>query len=117
MGNYRRLEFIDTLHNIWNSLCDSASDRVYNPYSSLTALWFHNVAALDFSVAVNVFWKNLDAKFYDNKDVYGNKDLVPAVRAQQGVTRALKAMDSLPPDYKQFYTRQLISMLQKSLVS
>ncbi|XP_067929165.1 tRNA wybutosine-synthesizing protein 5-like [Watersipora subatra] len=85
-------------------------DIVYIP-----ALWFHNVKALNFSVAVNMFWKNLEPALYDNKDVYGNKDLVPAARAQQGVDKALKALDNLPAAYKEFFTLKLISRLQASL--
>lgn len=44
----------------------------------IPALWFHNVTALDYSISVNVFWKNLDSELYDKKDPYGNKDLIPA---------------------------------------
>lgn len=44
----------------------------------IPALWFHNITALDFSISVNVFWKNLEPHLYDKKDPYGNKDLIPA---------------------------------------
>ena len=44
----------------------------------IPALWFHNMTALDFSVAVNVFWRNLPRELYDKKDPYGNKDPLPA---------------------------------------
>lgn len=44
----------------------------------IPALWFHNMTALDFSVSVNVFWRNLDPELYDKKDPYGNKDPLPA---------------------------------------
>jgi len=44
----------------------------------IPALWFHNITALDFSISVNVFWKNLVGELYDKKDPYGNKDLIPA---------------------------------------
>ena len=44
----------------------------------IPALWFHNMTSLDFSVAVNVFWRNLGTEVYDKKDPYGNKDPVPA---------------------------------------
>lgn len=46
----------------------------------IPALWFHNALALDFGVAVNVFWKNLKCDLYDKNDPYGNKDLIPANR-------------------------------------
>jgi len=46
----------------------------------IPALWFHNTLALDFSIAINVFWKNLKHELYDKNDPYGNKDLIPANR-------------------------------------
>ena len=39
----------------------------------IPALWFHNMLAHDFGVAVNVFWRELDPKLYDNRDPYGNR--------------------------------------------
>ena len=44
----------------------------------IPALWFHNMTSLDFSVAVNIFWRNLERDLYDQKDPYGNKDPLPA---------------------------------------
>ena len=32
----------------------------------IPALWFHNMTALDFGMAVNVFWKNLDPRCDDH---------------------------------------------------
>lgn len=78
----------------------------------IPALWFHNVVSLDFSVAVNVFWKHLNTGLYDSKDTYGNKDLLPAQRAHQIVDRALKALEELPDVYKDFYARRLISRIE-----
>ena len=67
-------------------------------------------------MAVNVFWRHLDAAFYDNKDPYGNKDLVQGTRALQVVDRALKILDELPEDYKDFYVHRLMLRLaQKGL--
>ena len=79
----------------------------------LSALWFHNVIALEFGIAVNVFWKHLDDSMYDNKDTYGNKDLTPASRAMQIMDRALKALEELPDSYKDFYGRRLIAKIEK----
>jgi len=47
----------------------------------IPALWFHNMTSLNFSVAVNVFWRNLKRDLYDQKDPYGNKDPLPASKA------------------------------------
>ncbi|XP_063238800.1 tRNA wybutosine-synthesizing protein 5-like [Bacillus rossius redtenbacheri] len=81
----------------------------------IPALWFHNALALDFGIAVNVFWRHLEVDMYDKNDPYGNKDIVPAARALQMVGNALKALQPLPGEYRDFYTRRLISSLQSSL--
>ena len=36
-------------------------------------------------MAVNVFWRELEAGYYDPRDPYGNKDHLPAARALQSV--------------------------------
>ena len=88
--------------------CLEAGDVLFIP-----ALWFHNVVSLDFSVAVNVFWRNLDGNLYDARDTYGNKDPLPAQRAQQVMDRALKALEELPDEYRDFYARRLVSRIEE----
>ena len=83
----------------------------------VSALWFHNVISLDFGVAVNVFWRHLDASCYDNKDTYGNKDPTAAARAIQILDRALKTLDELPEDYRDFYARRMVARIQKKSYS
>ena len=78
----------------------------------LAALWFHNVLNVDSGVAVNVFWRQLAADQYDRADTYGNKDLIAAARAAQVVDRAVKLLDTLPDDYRDFYARKLITRIQ-----
>ena len=78
----------------------------------IPALWFHNVVAIEFGIAVNVFWKNLDEKFYDKKDPYGNKDLQPASRSMDILNRALKVLNDLPEEYKDFYARKMMLKIE-----
>ena len=78
----------------------------------IPALWFHNVVSLDFSVAVNLFWRNLDDKYYDHKDTYGNKDPPQAQRAKQILDRAIKCLEELPSDYRDFYARCMVNRIQ-----
>ena len=52
-------------------------------YLSFPALWFHTTKNLAFSVGFNVFWKHLPPNLYDPKDLYGNRDLLPARDALQ----------------------------------
>lgn len=78
----------------------------------IPALWFHNVLALEFGIAVNVFWRHLPPELYDMKDPYGNKDLIPAARALQTVDNAVKVLDRLPEEYRDFYGKRLIALLE-----
>ena len=73
--------------------------------------------SLDFGISVNVFWKHLDNKFYDTKDVYGNKDPLPASRAFQIVDRALKTLEELPDGYRDFYARRLMDRIKSKAVN
>ena len=83
----------------------------------IPALWFHNMKAIGAGIAINVFWKNLDDKFYDKKDPYGNKDLVPAAKAMRMLDNVWHQLDDLPEQYRDFYARQLISRLESKCIS
>ncbi|XP_077174879.1 tRNA wybutosine-synthesizing protein 5-like isoform X3 [Paroedura picta] len=83
----------------------------------IPALWFHNVTSEEFGVGVNVFWKHLPAECYDKTDTYGNKDLAAASRAAQILDRALKTLDELPEEYKDFYGRRMALRIQEKTYS
>ncbi|XP_063794179.1 tRNA wybutosine-synthesizing protein 5 isoform X2 [Pseudophryne corroboree] len=83
----------------------------------IPALWFHNTVAEEFGVGVNVFWKHLTPEFYDRTDTYGNKDLTAASRATQILDRALKTLDELPEEYKDFYARKMVLRVQAKAYS
>lgn len=81
----------------------------------IPALWFHNVISLEFSVAINIFWRELDSSMYDKRDTYGNKDLLLASRAMQVVDRALKMIGELPENYRDFYARLMVAKIESKL--
>ncbi|XP_064308003.1 tRNA wybutosine-synthesizing protein 5 isoform X2 [Phalacrocorax carbo] len=83
------------------------------PYLYLSALWFHNVISEEFGVALNVFWKHLPAESYDKSDTYGNKDPMAASRAIQILDRALKTLEELPEEYRDFYARRMVLRIQE----
>jgi tRNA wybutosine-synthesizing protein 5 len=82
----------------------------------IAALWFHNVVNVQSGVAVNVFWRHLPPGYYDKTDVYGNKDLVAAAKAEQILDRSLKQLSSLPAEYRDFYARKMIVRIQTQLL-
>lgn len=97
-------------NNIERYICHIKSGDVL----FIPSLWFHNVLMYDFSVAVNIFWKHLEPRYYDLKDPYGNKDPPQVQRAMQTLDRALKHIDELPDDfYKDFYAKCMINTIQK----
>lgn len=83
----------------------------------IPALWFHNVTALEFGVAVNVFWRHLGEGFYDGKDTYGNRDPPQVQRAMQVVERAVKMLSELPEEHRQFYSQRLLSHLEGKIAN
>ncbi len=82
----------------------------------IPALWFHNMKALDTGVAINLFWKNLDPGLYDKNDPYGNRDLLPGAKAMRMLDNVIRQVNMLPPDYRDFYGRQLMSKLESKLL-
>ncbi|XP_068926232.1 tRNA wybutosine-synthesizing protein 5 isoform X4 [Petaurus breviceps papuanus] len=83
----------------------------------IPALWFHNVISEEFGVGVNVFWKHLSSECYDKTDTYGNKDPTAASRAMQILDRALKTLDDLPEEYRDFYARRMVLRIQDKAFS
>ncbi|XP_040213122.1 tRNA wybutosine-synthesizing protein 5 [Rana temporaria] len=83
----------------------------------IPALWFHNTVAEEFGVGVNVFWKHLPSECYDKTDTYGNKDPTAASRAVQILDRALKTLDELPEEYRDFYARKMVLRIQSKSYS
>ncbi|KAL7991527.1 hypothetical protein Chor_015783 [Crotalus horridus] len=83
----------------------------------IPALWFHNVTSEEFGVGVNVFWKQLPSEYYDKTDTYGNKDLTAASRAMQILDRALKNLEELPEEYRDFYGRRMALRIQEKTYS
>ena len=85
----------------------------------IPSLWFHNTKALEFSIGMNFFWKDKhisDENLYNKSDVYGNKDLNPAIDAFTNIDKALKHLDKLPKKFRDFYLRIIINKLQNKLI-
>jgi hypothetical protein len=85
----------------------------------LPALWHHNTLALDPSISVNVFWRSLPLTDYERKDLYGNRDVIPAVDAlglvERGVTRMTEGISDL--GFREFYAEKMRQIIEYSLLS
>jgi len=82
----------------------------------IPAFWLHSVKSLEFSVSVNIFWRRLPTDNYDKKDMFGNRDLVFARRADEGVSKAIRLLSRLPAYYRDFYARRFIRKLREVLI-
>lgn len=79
----------------------------------IPALWHHNVLSHDFSISVNVFWRDLPADAYPRKDLYGNRDPIATEAAAASVDCAVAALRTLPPYYRRFYGARCVRQLQQ----
>ncbi|RSL61585.1 tRNA wybutosine-synthesizing protein 4 [Fusarium duplospermum] len=78
----------------------------------LPAMWFHTATpTADLSVAVNVFFRDLESGYSTGRDVYGNKDLAAYEKGRQDVARIAKSFERLPPELRHFYLARLADEL------
>lgn len=76
--------------------------------------WWHSVTSNTFSVGVNIFWPSPQLiGLYDKKDVYGNKDPIPAASAVASVEKCIQNLRQLPEKYRKFYALLLMGKLQQ----
>lgn len=72
-----------------------------------------SVRALDASVSINMFWRDLDETMYDSKDVYGNRDLKIGQAVLETVRGLDEELDRLPSYYRSFYRLRALHLLQQ----
>jgi tRNA wybutosine-synthesizing protein 4 len=65
------------------------------------------------SVAVNVFFRNLDSGYAAGKDVYGNRDLQAYENGRRDVERIAKTFKTVPEDMARFYLERLAMEVQE----
>ncbi|KOS19531.1 tRNA wybutosine-synthesizing protein 4 [Escovopsis weberi] len=79
----------------------------------LPALWLHAAEPkTDMSVAVNVFFRDLDSNYYaGGRDVYGNKDLEAYDKGRQAAARIGKSFQQMPKETRRFYLARIADEL------
>jgi tRNA wybutosine-synthesizing protein 4 len=77
-------------------------------------MWSHTAVPEDgVSVAVNVFFRNLENGYAAGKDVYGNRDLQAYENGRRDIERIAKAFKTIPDDMAKFYIDRLAMELQE----
>ncbi|KAI0537040.1 leucine carboxyl methyltransferase [Xylaria digitata] len=83
----------------------------------LPPLWLHATAPLtDLGVAVNVFFKNLEAGYSSGRDVYGNRDIAAYEKGRQDVARITHSFSKVPRDMQEFYMRRLADEMAQNVI-
>lgn len=79
----------------------------------LPPFWLHTATPTsDTSVAVNVFFRSLDASQYTTgRDVYGNRDLPAYEKGRQDVNKIANMFNKVPTACRQFYLLRLAQEL------
>ncbi len=84
----------------------------------LPALWLHTASPTEgASIAVNVFFRNLENGYAAGKDIYGNRDLQAYEKGRQDVARIAKSFIGLPKDTREFYLLRLAEELKNMVDS
>ncbi|KAK1966981.1 leucine carboxyl methyltransferase [Colletotrichum sublineola] len=112
--------------DVFSSL-DACSLRGVHPHEAavepgdilfLPPLWLHTATPTsDMSVAINVFFRNLESGYSTGRDVYGNRDLAAYEKGRQDIARVGSSFSKLPPDAREFYVRRLADELVQSITS
>lgn len=109
------LNTIDARFPLFHKAKRYVSDLAKGDILFIPSLWFHNVFAETFSISVNIFWKdNCLKEHYDQKDVYGNKDLLPAAKAFKNVENACNQLKILPEKFQKFYLEMMIIKIKEN---
>lgn len=110
--------------DVFSSL-ESGSLRAVHPYEAhlkpgdilfLPPLWLHTATPTsDMSIAINIFFRNLEKGYSAGRDVYGNRDLAAYEKGRQDIARIGNSFAKLPPDARGFYIRRLADELLQSV--
>lgn len=78
----------------------------------LPQLWLHTATPVTAnSIAVNVFFRDLETGYSAGRDVYGNRDLAAYEKARQDVSKIANSFRHLPRDTREFYLKRIADEL------
>lgn len=82
----------------------------------IPSMWFHAAAPTEgMSIAVNVFFRNLQNGYAAGRDVYGNRDLAAYEKGRKDIAKIVKTFEDLPADVSGFYLERLATeMMEKA---
>lgn len=86
----------------------SAGDILFIP-----PLWLHAAQPKEqISIAVNIFFRDLDSGYAPGRDVYGNRDLQAYEKGRSEMKKMVRSFEHLPPEMSRFYLERLADELK-----
>ena len=80
----------------------------------IPALWLHAAEPLDgLSIAVNVFFRNLEMGYAAGRDTYANRDLQAYEEGRKDVKKIIQRFQNLPRPLAQFYLQRLSQEIEQ----
>jgi tRNA wybutosine-synthesizing protein 4 len=81
-------------------------------------LWLHTATPTsESSIAVNVFFRDLENGYSSGRDVYGNRDLAAYEKGRQDINRLVNSFQRLPAQARDFYLLRLADELRQKIQS
>ena len=78
----------------------------------IPAFWCHAASPTDgMSIAINMFFRELDKKFYASKDTFGNKDVPAYKETRKNICDAMGRLEEMPKSMSNFYLLRLAKEL------
>jgi len=105
--------------NIFSKLTDTTTLAHTHPHEAhlqpgdilyLPPLWLHATSPTSqtSSIAINIFFRNLETGYAVGKDVYGNRDLHAYEKGRLDVAKIVRSFDTLPVEVRRFYLKRLV---------
>lgn len=109
---------LDVFHTLDDTSSSSSTLSGTHPHEAhlspgdmllIPSTWLHTATPTsDMSVAVNVFFRDLDGGQYAaGRDVYGNRDLAAYERGRMEAARIVKGFERLPGEVRGFYLKRI----------
>ncbi|KAK4455625.1 methyltransferase [Podospora aff. communis PSN243] len=111
------IDVFSTLANApWELAQTSPQEATLSPGDVLflPPLWLHTATPTsDVSIAVNVFFRDLDGGVYAaGRDVYGNRDIAAYEKGRLDVGKLVDSFKKVPSDIREFYLLRLAEELK-----
>lgn len=109
--------------DVFSSLDSPALGRT-NPHEAmlgpgdvlvLPPMWLHTATPTsDMSVAVNIFFRDMETGYSTGRDVYGNRDLEAYEKGRADAAKISKSFQKLPREIRRFYLSRIADQLTAS---